>query len=324
MLKYLISKGIYFSKLLVTKRLILAYVTKKFFQKELKKTFKVLMDELGISIHEAQKTVDRKRVFVNGVLLEHKSGEIQGEIEVVVFKPNPIGLKPVFETEDFAVFEKPSGILVHPRKREEVQTLNDDIKYLFGRDANAVHRIDKGTSGLIVISKNKKSEVTLKQLFEEKKVYKEYIALVNGTVKVALDINEKLLVDLPSSKIRIKVHVHEDGKDSFTRIEPISYDEKNDVTLVKAIPKTGRQHQIRVHLFHVEHSIIGDTLYGLDENLAEEYLDGLMSSEKSTELTRAKRLLLHASRISFTYKDVKYDIESKTDIKKEFYENCKF
>ena len=159
---------------------------------------------------------------------------------------------------------------------------------------------------------------------EEKKVYKEYIALVNGTVKVALDINEKLLVDLPSSKIRIKVHVHEDGKDSFTRIEPISYDEKNDVTLVKAIPKTGRQHQIRVHLFHVEHSIIGDTLYGLDENLAEEYLDGLMSSEKSTELTRAKRLLLHASRISFTYKDVKYDIESKTDIKKEFYENCKF
>ncbi len=302
----------------------MAYVTKKFFQKELKKTFKVLMDELDISIHEAQKIVDRKRVFVDGVLLEEKSGEIQGEIEVVVFQPNPVGLKPVFETEDFAVFEKPSGLLVHPRKREEVQTLNDDIKYLFGKDANAVHRIDKGTSGLIVISKNKKSEVELKQLFEDKKVYKEYVALVYGKVENSLEIDEKLLVDLPSSKIRIKVHVHENGKNSFTKIEPIEYDEKNNVTLVKAIPKTGRQHQIRAHLFHVEHFIIGDTLYGLNEDLAEEYLDGIMSLEKSFELTRAYRLLLHANRISFRYKDIEYDIVSKLDIKKEFYENCKF
>ncbi len=302
----------------------MAYVTKKFFQKDLKKTFKVLMDELGISIHEAQKTVDRKRVFVDGVLLEYKSGEIQGWIEVVVFKPNPIGLKPVYETDDFAVFEKPSGVLVHPRKREEIQTLNDDIKHLFGRDANAVHRIDKGTSGLIVISKNKQSEIELKQLFEDKKVYKEYTALVDGEVKEPFDIDEKLLVDLPSSKIRIKVHVHENGKSSFTRIEPIEYDETNNVTLLKAIPKTGRQHQIRAHLFHVEHFIIGDTLYGLEEELAEEYLDGLMSFERSTELTRSKRLLLHASRISFEYKEVKYDIVSQVDIKKEFYENCTF
>ena len=302
----------------------MAYVTKKFTQVELKKTFKVLMDELGISIHEAQKIVDRKRVFVDGVLLEEKSGEIKGEIEVVVFKPNPIGLKPVFQTDDFAVFEKPSGLLVHPRKREEIQTLNDDIKYLFGKDANAVHRIDKGTSGLILISKNKKSEVELKQLFEDKKVYKEYIALVDGKVDKDIDIDEKLRVDLPSSKIRIKVHVDDSGKDSFTKIVPMEFDEKNGVTLVKAIPKTGRQHQIRAHLFHVEHSIIGDTLYGLSEELAEEYLDGIMSCERSYELTRSKRLLLHASRISFTYKGIEYDIISKVDIKKEFYENCQF
>jgi len=302
----------------------LAYVTKKFFQKELKKTFKVLMDELDISIHEAQKTVDKKRVHVDGVLLEHKSGEIQGWVEVVVFKPNPIGLKPVFETDDFAVFEKPSGLLVHPRKREVIQTLNDDIKHLFGRDANVAHRIDKGTSGLVVISKNKKSEVELKQLFEDKKVYKEYIALVNGKVLKAFDIDEKLLVDLPSSKIRIKVHVNEDGKNSFTRIEPIEYDGKNNVTIVKAIPKTGRQHQIRAHLFHVEHFIIGDTLYGLDEDLAEKYLDGDMNEGERLEYTKAKRLLLHASRISFEYKNVKYDIVSQLDVKKDFYENCQF
>ena len=302
----------------------MAYITKKFFQKELKKTFKVLMDELGISIHEAQKTVDRKRVFVDGVLLEHKSGEIRGEIEVAVFEPNPLGLEPVFQTEDFAVFEKPSGLLVHPRKREEVQTLNDDIKYLFGRDANAAHRIDKGTSGLIVVSKNKKSDAELKQLFEDKKVYKEYVALVHGEVSQAVDIDEKLLVDLPSSSIRIKVHVHDNGKASSTIIEPIEYDSTNHVTLVKAIPKTGRQHQIRAHLFHVEHYIVGDTLYGVDENIAGDYLDGLVTEKTMIEITKSKRLLLHASKISFEYKDIKYDIVSKVDIKKEFYENCKF
>jgi len=282
------------------------------------------MDELGISIHEAQKTVDRKRVFVEGALLEVKNGEIQGNIEVVVFEPNPLGLQPVFETEDFAVFEKPSGVLVHPRKREDIQTLNDDIKYLFGKNANAVHRIDKATSGLVLISKNKKSEVELKQLFENKEVYKEYIALVDGKIEKDFEIDEKLLVDLPSSKIRIKVHVHENGKEAFTKIEPIFYDEQNDVTLVKAIPKTGRQHQIRAHLFHVKHFILGDTLYGLDETLAEEYLDGIMSLEKSYELSRATRLLLHANRICFEYNDKKYDIISQKNIKKEFYENCKF
>ncbi len=74
----------------------------------------------------------------------------------------------------------------------------------------------------------------------------------------------------------------------------------------------------------MEHSIIGDTLYGLDEELAEEYLDGIMSYEKSYELTRSKRLLLHASRICFEYKSKKYDIVSSIDIKKEFYENCQF
>lgn len=75
------------------------------------------MDELDISIHEAQRTVDRKRVFLDGELLLEKNSEITGTIEVVQFQPNPIGLKPIYETEEFAVFDKPSGVLVHPRKR---------------------------------------------------------------------------------------------------------------------------------------------------------------------------------------------------------------
>lgn len=301
----------------------MAYVTKKFFQREKKKIFKILMDELGISVHQAQRLIDRKRVQVDGELFESKSAEVCGEIEVVLFEPNPIGLKPVFETEDFAVFEKPSGVLTHPRKREEIQTLNDDIKYLFGHSANAAHRIDKETSGLVLVGKNKTSEIELKQLFEDKKVYKEYMALVFGKIEKEMMIDAKLKVGLPTSKIKIKVHVDESGKDSLTYIIPLEYDEKTDTTLVRVIPKTGRQHQIRAHLFHVKHSIIGDTLYGVDEDFADRYLSRIVEDKERLQVTKASRLLLHASRIKFSYKDISYDINSEVDIKKEFYEKCK-
>jgi 23S rRNA pseudouridine1911/1915/1917 synthase len=281
------------------------------------------MDELNISVHKAQRLIDRKRVFVDGKLFENKSAEVFGEIEVVVFEPNPLGLKPVFETEDFAVFEKPSGVLVHPRKREEVQTLNDDIKYLFGDTANAAHRIDKETSGLVIVGKNKKSEIELKQLFEDKKVHKEYLALVVGKIEKPLEIDAKLKVGSETSKIKIKVHVDERGKKSITNIVPIKYDDKLDVTLVKAIPKTGRQHQIRAHLFHVKHNILGDTLYGVDEDFADRFLSKEVSYDERLKVTKASRLMLHASRIKFDYKDKEYDIISDIDIQKDFYEKCK-
>jgi 23S rRNA pseudouridine1911/1915/1917 synthase len=269
---------------------------------EAKKIFKILMDELGFSIHEAQRYVDRKRVFLNGVLLEDKASCISGVIEVVMFEPDPSGLKPIFETEDFAVFEKPSGLLVHPRKREDVRTLNDDIKYLFGKDANAAHRIDKETSGLVLVGKNKENEVALKNLFEAKKIYKEYLAFVNGEVKKEFLIDEKLIVGHPSSSIKIKVHVDSNGKESKTKIEPIQFYPEYNVSLVKAIPLTGRQHQIRAHLFHVKHNILGDTIYGIDEVYTDQYLDGILSNEKRIELTKSSRLLLHANKIKLFIK----------------------
>lgn len=285
---------------------------------EPKKIFKILMDELGVSIHEAQRIVDKKRVFLEKELVTNKSSLIQGEVEVVLFEPDPSGLVPVFETEDFAIFEKPSGLLVHPRKREDVRTLNDDIKSLFGKDANAAHRIDKETSGLVLVGKNKKSEIELKSLFETKKVYKEYLALVNGQIESNINIDEKLIVGHPSCSIKIKVHVDANGKESCTKIEPLRYFEEHGMTLVRAIPLSGRQHQIRAHLFHVKHGIVGDTIYGIDEKYTDLYLDGLLDDIKRRELAKCLRLLLHAYRIKFVYKNEEYDIVSKINIEKEF------
>ncbi len=300
----------------------MAYVKKKIFQKEKKKIFKILMDELNISVHQAQKMIDRKRVFLDGKIFESKSAEVCGILEVTLFEPNPVGLRPVFETDDFAIFDKPSGLLVHPRKREEIQTLNDDIKFLYGHEANAAHRLDKETSGLVLVGKYKKAEIELKQLFEDKKVYKEYIALTFGKIQKPLTIDAPLKIGSIESKIKIKVHVDSSGKKALSLVEPLEYDEKNDLTLVRVIPKTGRQHQIRAHLFHVKHPIVGDTIYGVDEEFTDRFLDKLVEEKERKLVTKGERLMLHASRISFSYKEKKYDIISKRDVKRDFYEKC--
>jgi 23S rRNA pseudouridine1911/1915/1917 synthase len=296
----------------------LAYVTKKFFLKEPQKIFQFLMQNLDISIDEAQKFIDRKRVKLNGETLHVKNAEVCGQLEISVFEPTPLGLVPVFETDDFAVFDKPSGVLIHPRKREEIQTLNDDIKFLFGRDANAVHRIDKETSGLVLVSKNKIAEVTLKSLFENKQVHKEYLALVQGFVSKEFVIEENLLVNKPESLVQLKVHVDKEGKYAKTLIKPLKYFETLHVSLVKAVPFTGRQHQIRAHMFHVEHSILGDTIYGVDEEFTSEYLNGKISEDIRKKVTKAQRLLLHAELISFEYLGKNYTIKSKQNSEEIF------
>lgn len=281
------------------------------------------MDTFGVSMGEAQKIIDKRRVFVEDVQLLRKSTLISGNISVVVFEGDSKGLKPVFETDDFAVFDKPSGVMIHPRKRSDGYTLNDEIKSLYGKDANAAHRIDKSTSGLVLVGKHKQSEIELKRLFATRNVQKSYLALVKGCIASEVFIDEKLKRDVETSQIRLKVHVDERGKPSQTKIIPLHYFEDKDVTFVRAIPYTGRQHQIRAHLFHVKHHIIGDPIYGINEEDAERFLDGTMCATEQYEITKSSRLLLHAQSLSFEYKGISYNIESYFDAQTEFYKLMK-
>ena len=301
----------------------MAYTLKKFVLEKPTPAFRFIMDTFEMSMREAQKVIDKRRVFVEGEQLLKKSTLIMGNIGVVVFEGESRGLVPVFETEDFAVFEKPSGVMMHPRKRSDGYTLNDEIKSLYGRDANAAHRIDKSTSGLVLVGKHKKAEIDLKRIFATRHMQKSYLALVHGKVDEVMMINEKLKRDVETSQIRLKVHVDERGKASQTKVTPLHYFEDKDATLVEAIPYTGRQHQIRVHLFHVKHHIVGDPLYGIDELDAERFLDGAMSPKEQLEITQSSRLLLHAQSLSFEYKDIFYKIESHFDAKIEFYKLMK-
>ena len=301
----------------------MGYARKKFYLHENIKAFKFLMENFNCSMREAQKWIDRKRVFYNGKILSAKNVNLKGEVEVIYFQPSPVGLKPIFENDDFAVFDKPSGVLVHPNKLSDDYSLNDEIKSLFGKDANAVHRIDKETSGLVLVAKGKKSEVDLKILFENREVSKEYKALVRGKIEKSFTVNANLKSDISTSKIRIKSHIVNDGQTAITSISPLSYIKELDCSVIIAMPLTGRTHQIRAHLFHVKHPIVGDPIYGLNEDEADKFLNSNMSKEERKILTGSSRLMLHADFLSFVYGGMEYNIKSKIDFERLMYEYCK-
>ena len=147
-----------------------------------------LIESFKITESEAKKMVNRGRVAFNGERIKKYNQNYDGILTIIYFKPKPFGLKPIFETEDFAIFDKPSGVAVHPKGLTHSQTLLDDVRFLYGKDANLAHRLDKETSGLIIASKNKWSEKILKTMFEKKGIQKYYIAKVEGKIEKTLTI----------------------------------------------------------------------------------------------------------------------------------------
>lgn len=237
-------------------------------------------------------------------------------IYIIIFEAQTKGLKPIFDSFHFAIFDKPSGIMVHPSSHQlNIYTLLDEIKYLFGDKGSLVHRIDAETSGLVLVAKNAFSDMILKNMFEEKLYTKKYKALVENEIKEELIINSPITNDTGLIKLKMKTDLK--GKESTTIIKPISYDKEKNQTLVEAIPLTGRQHQIRVHLNFIRHKIVGDPLYGVDESFADDFLKNKISQEKREEITKAKRLMLQADYLEFKFLDTKYMISSKQNLENE-------
>ncbi len=292
------------------------FVHKQFHVDTKTPAFLFLMKELGMSQKIAQRMIAKGRLICNGEYVLKDAFELEGLVELIDFTPDSRGLKPIFVTNDFALFDKPSGVLIHPQNRHTPYSLIDEIKHHFGNDANITHRIDQETSGLVLSANNKKSERTLKMMFENREMSKRYLALVHGHVSRETYIDVPLLrAEDESALVRMVVKVHETGKPSQTNIVPIEYFPDLDMTLVEAQPRTGRQHQIRVHLFHVKHPIVGDPIYGQKEEDIVRFLDSELSPQERKELSGATRLLLHASQLGFEYEGNTYDIHSKVDFR---------
>jgi 23S rRNA pseudouridine1911/1915/1917 synthase len=297
----------------------LPFVKNKFYAKTKQKAFLFLIRELNYTQKEAQRLIAKGRLLVDGEPMTYTSGFVEGEFEFIYFEPITKGLSPLFQTKDFVLFDKPSGVLIHPQSRNTPYSLLDEIKYQFGMNANITHRIDQETSGIVLAAKNKESERDLKIMFQERKMQKYYLAFVHGKIDSILHVNEPLLRKQDvSAMVRTIVKVHPDGKLSETIITPLKYFPKLDMTLVEAKPLTGRQHQIRVHLFHVKHPIVGDPIYAQsDENILR-FLDREISPYERIKLSGANRLLLHANKLEFHYKS-DYSIISKENfIEKAF------
>ncbi len=165
------------------------------------KVYVVLLKN-GFTMREAQRLCDSGRVSCETEILS-KSDIANGEIFLLTYQNNPRGLTPFFQTKDFAVFDKPSGVLSHPNGRRCEYSLCDEIWSLWGQGACVAHRLDRETSGVIIAAKNKNSAKGLKQIFESRAVAKSYLAVVEGVFEPEkLALNSTLISPLTTEKLQ--------------------------------------------------------------------------------------------------------------------------
>ena len=288
------------------------YILKQYNVTEREKVEDFLVDVVKLPETLAHKLLRNSRI------VDHNNKPVQkgkilksGYIKVLIFEPITKGLKPLFQTEHFALFDKPSGLLVHPTIRSTEYTLLDEIRYQFGDEANLVHRIDAETSGLVLVSKNGYAGYLLKEMFVKKEFVKKYKAVVEQEIKEEILIESKITTS--NGLIKLKMKTAKNGKESSTLVRPITYNKAKNQTLVEAIPYTGRQHQIRVHLESISHRIVGDPIYGLDENFVDDFLNHKVEKSERLEITGASRLMLHAYYLKFTFLKTTYVFCSKQE-----------
>jgi len=290
----------------------LPFVLKRFHIEDEPLAFVWLMRTFGITQGEAQRIIDRGRLLCDGKTLPDKSARLSGEVEVVWFEPESRGNAPIVTTPDFYLFDKPSGVLVHPKKMTTPYSMLDEVRHHGGQHANAVHRIDKETSGLLLASRHKEAERFLKGAFERKAIQKSYRAWVQGRIDKPFSVDAPIILNQDYGPTKHKVFISPEGKRATTTFFPLEYDRHLDATLLECIPHTGRTHQIRIHLFHVKHPILGDPIYGPGYATAEAYLEERLSPEERLRYTGASRLMLHAYSVKFEYKN-RFHLVSRDD-----------
>jgi 23S rRNA pseudouridine1911/1915/1917 synthase len=288
------------------------FVEKKFIIDKEIQIFLFLMRTLKLSHGDAQKLVHKGRVKQHDIVVTSPSTMMSGEINVILFEALEFDIEPIFSTKDFMIFDKPSGVLVHPTNRWTPLSMLDAMRRYGGSAANPVHRIDKETSGLLVSSIHKDAEVILKGAFENRGVKKSYLAWVDGKIDNDFEVDKPILKRDNYDFIKHKVEINDTGKISLTRFYPLEYDEKLDATLLRCEPHSGRMHQIRIHLFHVKHPILGDPLYGTAFDISNSYLNMELDDEVRAIETGATRLMLHAQTLAFEY-GARFSIESRFD-----------
>lgn len=218
---------------------------------------------------------------------------------VTSFQPENIPLNIVYEDDHIIVLNKPAGLVVHPAPGNDSGTLANALAYhckqlssRFGTiRPGIVHRLDKGTSGLMMVAMNEAAHQHLADQFRARSVFKSYVALVHGFVDPATGSIEQPLARDPRNRTRMTVMAGGRPAQSLYRVR----NRYNDFTLLDVELKTGRTHQIRVHLAWLKHPVVGDEVYGggRDNTVKDPVL--------RAEIRRLRRQFLHAERLGFSH-----------------------
>ena len=272
---------------------------------------KYLIDLLKVSRSKVQKMIESNNITVNDKIVKNsyivrvddviKVNELVENTDIL---PENIPLDIVYEDDYLLVVNKPSGMVVHPALGHYSGTLVNALMYhtnLSNHDIRPgiVHRIDKDTSGLLLVAKNDDVHLALSEELSKRKVNRKYIALVHGCIN-----NDTGTIDAPIGRSmfdRKKMSVTDiNSKDAITHFKVL--ERLNDATLIECTLETGRTHQIRVHMSYIGFPIVNDPVYGRKKNISD---FGQM---------------LHAKTIGFNHPITGEYMEFSKDAPKEFYD----
>jgi 23S rRNA pseudouridine1911/1915/1917 synthase len=226
----------------------------------------------------------------------------------------------IHEDADLLVVHKPADLVCHPTKGDEYSSLISRARvYLQATAGSApvpvphlIHRLDRETSGLVLLAKSPASSRELARLWETRAVRKEYLAIVHGHVAADRGSIEARLGRDENSRVAIQDCVRPDGQSARTdfqveqRFSVLNEGSALPYSLLRLHPLTGRKHQIRIHLAHVGHPIVGDKLYGGDPDLYLALVEHRLTGQQRARLILPQHAL-HAGRLQFVWRDREYD-----------------
>lgn len=292
------------------------YIVEK--EEDLIRLDKYLIDKIDVSRSKVQEMIKENLILVNGkkpknsyVLRLGDKVSIVGKLNIKTdIEPEKMKLDIIYEDDDLMVINKPSGMVVHPGGGHYSGTLVNGLLYHTNNLSSnngeerpgIVHRIDKDTSGLLVVAKNDNAHAFLADQLKDKTLNRIYVALVNGRIN-----HDTGTIDAPIGRDvndRKKMCVtDENSRDAITHFRVL--ERYKNASLIECKLETGRTHQIRVHMNYIKHPIINDPVYGNKKNVSE---FGQM---------------LHAKEIGFIHPTTKKHMTFKCDVPKEFTEILK-
>ncbi|MEP7337555.1 MAG: RluA family pseudouridine synthase [Acidobacteriota bacterium] len=263
---------------------------------------------------QIRRGIEFGKVFVNGQQITKPAYEVSAgeliqitlpETQPITARPEPIPLDIIHEDEEVIVINKPAGMVTHPGAGVKSGTLANALVHHFNEQAlqlprrggasrpGIVHRLDIGTSGLIVVAKTDHAHLHLAEQFQSRKVRKIYSALTYGVVKNEEGKIEAAIGRDPHHRVRMAIRPEGIGRYalSFYRVA----ERFDDFTLLDVEIKTGRTHQIRVHLAHINHPIVADSTYDAGR------INTVKTAQLRAAINRLDRPFLHAARLSFTH-----------------------